>query len=196
MIFYLNIIKIMKKPIYIFILSCFFGFSQNQINLEESSVKWTGKQLSGKSHFGTLTFKSADVSFSGEKLAGGSFIVDMNSLSVDDLTGRGKKSLEGHLKADDFFSVNDFNFSELKLKNVEMISKNEFMATGDLTIKGYTHEAKVSFIREKGSKNMMAKLVFDRSKYDVRYGSGSFFENLGDKLILDDIELEVTLVMM
>jgi polyisoprenoid-binding protein YceI len=77
-----------------------------------------------------------------------------------------------------------------------MISENEYRANGDLTIKGYTHEAEVSFYTKKGSKNMIAKLVFDRSKYDVQYGSGSFFKNLGDKLILDDIELEVTLVMM
>ena len=101
----------MKKLIYFFSLSCFFGFSQNQINLQESSVKWTGVQLSGKSHYGTLAFESADLSFSENKLVGGNFIVDMTSLSVDDLTGRGKNSLEGHLKADDFFSVNDFNFS-------------------------------------------------------------------------------------
>tara|TARA_Y100001968_G_scaffold187371_1_gene171799 strand:+ start:1483 stop:2043 length:561 start_codon:yes stop_codon:yes gene_type:complete len=186
----------MKKLIYFLSLTCFFGFSQNQVNVEESSVKWTGTQLSGKSHYGTLSFKSADLSFSEDKLVGGNFIVDMTSLSVDDLTGKGKTSLEGHLKADDFFSVNDFNFSELKLNNVAMVSQNEYSATGNLTIKGYTHEAKVSFYTKEGSKNMMAKLVFDRSKYDVRYGSGSFFENLGDKLILDDIELEVTLVMM
>ena len=76
------------------------------------------------------------------------------------------------------------------------LNANRGSATGDLTIKGYTHEAKVSFYAEEGSKNMIAKLIFDRSKYNVRYGSGSFFENLGDKLILDDIELEVTLVMM
>ena len=186
----------MKKLIYFIALNCFFGFSQNQVNLEESSVKWTGRQLSGKSHYGTLSFKSANISFSDEKLVGGNFIVDMTSLSVDDLTGRGKKSLEGHLMADDFFSVDDFNFSELKLNSVTMISENEYSAKGDLTIKGYTHEAEVSFYTEKGSKNMIAKLVFDRSKYDVQYGSGSFFKNLGDKLILDDIELEVTLVMM
>ena len=186
----------MKKLIYFIALSCFFGFSQNQVNLEESSVKWTGKQLSGKSHYGTLSFKSAELSFSDEKLVGGGFIVDMTSLSVDDLTGRGKKSLEEHLKADDFFSVNDFNFSELKLNSVAKISENEYRAAGDLTIKGYTHEAEVSFYTKEGTKNMVAKLVFDRSKYDVQYGSGSFFENLGDKLILDDIELEVTLIMM
>ena len=109
---------------------------------------------------------------------------------------RGKKSLEGHLKADDFFSVSDFNFSELKLNKVDVVSENEYSAEGDLTIKGHTHKAKVSFYTEKGSKNLKARLVFDRSKYNVRYGSGSFFENLGHKLILDDIELEVTLVMM
>ncbi len=186
----------MKKLIYILSLSCFFGFSQNQVNIEESSVKWTGVQLSGKSHYGTLLFKSADLSFSDERLIGGNFVVDMTSLTVDDLTGRGKKSLEGHLKADDFFSVNDFNFSKLELNAVNMVSENEYSAEGDLTIKGYTHKAKVSFYKEDDSKNLKAKLVFDRSKYNVRYGSGSFFENLGDKLILDDIELEVTLVVM
>ena len=186
----------MKKLIYILSLSCFFGFSQNQVNIDESSVKWTGVQLSGKSHYGTLSFKSADLSFSDERLIGGNFVVDMTSLKVDDLTGRGKKSLEGHLKADDFFSVNDFNFSKLELNAVNMVSENEYSAEGDLTIKGYTHKAKVSFYKEDDSKNLKAKLVFDRSKYNVRYGSGSFFENLGDKLILDDIELEVTLVIM
>ena len=186
----------MKKLIYFLSLSCFFGFSQKQVSLEESYVKWTGKQLSGKSHYGTLSFDSADLSFSEGKLIGGNFVVNMTSLSVDDLTGRGKKSLEGHLKADDFFSVNDFNFSELNLNTIGVVSENEYSAEGDLTIKGYTHKAKVSFYKEEGSKNLKARLVFDRSKYNVRYGSGSFFENLGDKLILDDIELEVTLVMM
>lgn len=186
----------MKQLIYFLSLSCFFGFSQNQVNLQESSVKWTGVQLSGKSHYGTLSFKSADLTFSDDKLVDGDFVVDMTSLSVDDLTGRGKTSLERHLKADDFFSVKDFNYSELKLNSVSMVSENEYNATGDLTIKGRTHKAEVSFHKEEGSKNIKAKLVFDRSKYDVRYGSGSFFENLGDKLILDDIELEATLVMM
>ncbi len=186
----------MKKLIYFLSLSCFFGISQNEVNLDKSSVKWTGVQLSGKSHYGTLSFESANLIFSGEKLVGGNFVVDMTSLSVDDLTGRGKTSLEGHLKANDFFSVNDFNYSELTLNTVDVVSENEYSATGELTIKGRTNKAKVSFHKEEGSKNMKAKLVFDRSKYDVRYGSGSFFENLGDKLILDDIELEVTLVIM
>ena len=143
----------MKQLIYFLSLSCFFGFSQNQVNLQESSVKWTGVQLSGKSHYGTLSFKSADLTFSDDKLVDGDFVVDMTSLSVDDLTGRGKTSLERHLKADDFFSVKDFNYSELKLNSVSMVSENEYNATGDLTIKGRTHKAEVSFHKEEGSKN-------------------------------------------
>jgi hypothetical protein len=33
----------------------------------------------------------------------------------------------------------------------------------------------------------------DRTKYDIKYGSGSFFDNLGDKAISDDFELAVAL---
>ena len=186
----------MKKLLILFLLAGFYNVSQAQVDLENSSVKWTGTQISGKSHYGSLSFKSADVSFNGNELVGGSFVVDMNSLSVDDLSGKGKKSLEGHLMSNDFFSVEMFNTSELKIEKVTKTGNNKYNATANLTIKGATHSAQVSFVLNDESNTMTAKLVFDRSKYDVRYGSGSFFENLGDKLILDDIELEVTLVMM
>ena len=73
---------------------------------------------------------------------------------------------------------------------------SEYNAMGNLTIKGKTHPADINFTINRDNNSMIAKLVFDRSKYDVRYGSGSFFENLGDRLILDDIELEVTIKMM
>ena len=43
------------------------------------------------------------------------------------------------------------------------------------------------------SNGWTANLVFDRSLYDVRFRSGTFFENLGDKLILDEIELAINL---
>ncbi len=186
----------MKKLLILFLLTGVFSVSQAQVDLENSSVKWTGTQISGKSHYGSLSFKSADVSFNGNELVGGSFVVDMNSLSVDDLSGKGKKSLEGHLMSNDFFSVEMFNTSELKIEKATKTGNNKYNATANLTIKGATHSAQVSFVLNDESNTMTAKLVFDRSKYDVRYGSGSFFENLGDKLILDDIELEVTLVMM
>ena len=99
----------MKKLLILFLLTGVFSVSHAQVDLENSSVKWTGTQISGKSHYGSLSFKSADISFNGNELVGGSFVVDMNSLSVDDLSGKGKKSLEGHLMSNDFFSVEMFN---------------------------------------------------------------------------------------
>ena len=186
----------MKKILYLLILTCHIGFSQQTVDLDNSSVKWTGNQISGKSHFGTLFFESAKLIFTDNDFNGGEFVVDMSSISVDDLTGKGKKSLEGHLMSDDFFSVNKFKTSKLELKKVVKSGPSEYNAMGNLTIKGKTHPADIKFTINRDNNSMIAKLIFDRSKYDVRYGSGSFFENLGDRLILDDIELEVTIKMM
>ena len=151
-----------------------------------------GKEITTKIHFGSLKLTSAEINFLGDKITGASFQVDMTSLTVDDLTGRGKASLEGHLKSDDFFSVEKFNNSSLIVTDSEKNNDGYYVLKGDLSIKGYTHP--VEFTLEKISNGFLSKLTFDRSKYDVRFRSGSFFQNLGDKLILDEIELEVTLI--
>ena len=169
------------------------AFSQTNFDLEKSKVKWTGKKITNASHWGHLNFKKADISFDGNAISSGNFIVDMTSISVDDISGGGKTRLENHLKDDDFFSVDKFNNAVLEiLKKSEILDKKYFV-DANLTIKGITHP--ISFemdLLEDGS--YVAKLIFDRSKYDIQYRSGSFFENLGDRLILDDVELEVTLV--
>ena len=142
-------------------------FSQEYgIDLEKSKIKWTGKEITTSSHYGTLKFVEGEIKFQPEAVTG-KVVVDMESLSVDDLTGGSKARLEGHLRSDDF--------------DVD----------GVLTIKGISHP--ISFVISVDNKVATSKLTFDRSKYDVRFRSGTFFENLGDKLILDDIELEVEL---
>ena len=80
----------MKKILHLLLLTCYIGFSQQTVDLDNSSVKWTGNQISGKSHFGTLTFESAKLTFTNNEFKGGEFVVDMSSISVDDLTGKGK----------------------------------------------------------------------------------------------------------
>ena len=115
----------------------------------------------------------------------------MTSLNVEDLTGRAKNSLEGHLKSDDFFSVNKFNFAYLKiLKSNDPVNGVQTI-NGDLNIKGISHP--VTFTMELNGKKAKSNLIFDRTKYDVKFRSGNFFQNLGDKLIYDDIKLEVNL---
>jgi len=175
------------------VMAVALGYSQDtSINLETSKLRWEGKERSSKSHYGGLSFKSGDLKLEGTKVKGGSFIVDMTSLDVQDLSGGGKTRLEGHLRSDDFFSVDSNPEAFLILNSVISDSNGVQVLQGDLTIKGKTAPVQVEFTEVTASM-ASAQMVFDRSVYDVRFRSGSFFENLGDKLIYDDIEIQVNL---
>ena len=182
--------------LFLFSNSIFSQTLSQSINITKSNVKWYGDEITGKQHYGSLKFKEGDIILTGtgkisDKIISGNFIVDMTSLNVEDLTGRGKNSLEGHLKSDDFFSVNKFNFAYLKiLKSNDPVNGVQTI-NGDLTIKGISHP--VTFTMELNGKKAKSNLIFDRTKYDVKFRSGNFFQNLGDKLIYDDIKLEVNL---
>ncbi|MAV04910.1 MAG: lipid-binding protein, partial [Flavobacteriaceae bacterium] len=134
----------------------------------------------------SLDFKSGEMTFKGGLVVSGNFIVDMTSISVEDISGSGKKRLEGHLKSDDFFSVDKHDKALLSIKGSKKTDKG-FLVDANLTIKDLTHPIQFNMVSIEGGYN--ADLVFDRSKYNVRFRSGSFFENLGDKLIIDDIVL-------
>lgn len=166
--------------------------SQSTFNLENSKIKWTGKEISTKSHYGSLKFSSASLVWEGNTLKGGKFVVDMTSLENNDLSGGGKERLERHLKSDDFFSVAKHPTATLEItQSATKGDDGTYAVSGDLTIKGITHP--VRFTLSPSGNQIHATLTFDRSKYDVRFRSGTFFQNLGDKLILDDIVLEVAL---
>ena len=154
------------------------------IDVENSKIKWIGDELSGKNHYGSLKFKKGNLNLNNGVIISGNFIVDMKTINVEDLQGGSKQRLEGHLRSDDFFSVEKFSEAIFETKSPAVVNKKEGIQTlnGNLTIKGITHPAKIEI-----DDNWSAKLVFDRSKYDVRFRSGNFFQNLGDKLIYDEI---------
>ncbi|MCV2483671.1 YceI family protein [Flavobacterium sp. SH_e] len=161
-----------------------------KIDVKASTIKWVGKKVTGE-HSGTVNFKEGAVVFKGKKLVGGSFTVDMTSLTSTDLTGEYQGKLNGHLKADDFFGTDKFPTSKLVFKTIGAKSADVYTVTADLTIKGITKP--VTFdITVKGNTATTAFKV-DRTKYDIKYGSGSFFEGLGDKTISDEFELAVAL---
>ena len=161
--------------------------AQSTLNTLESSLKWEGKKITGSGHNGSLTFLDSEVKLENGSIMSGVFTVDMTTLTCDDLTAdQGKANLEGHLKSDDFFSVEKFNKATLTIFSVENSN-----ATGVLTIKDISHP--IEFKLTKNKDTYSADLVFDRSKYNVKYASGNFFKNLGDKLILDEIELSAQL---
>ena len=161
-------------------------------NLENSNIKWTGKELTSKTHYGSLKLTQANLVIVDSKITSGEFTVDMTSLNVEDLEGEWKERLEGHLSSDDFFSIEKFQTASLKVLNSNSLENGSFNVNGELTIKDITHPIEFT-ITKNDDNNYNANLTFDRSKYDVKFRSGTFFENLGDKLILDDIDLEVSL---
>ena len=161
-----------------------------KIDAAKSSINWLGKKVTGQ-HNGTVNFKEGNLVFKGNKVTGGNFVVDMTSLTATDLQGEYQGKLNGHLKADDFFGTDKFPTANLVFKKVVAKSTTKYTVTGNLTIKGITKP--VTFDLATTANSATAKFNVDRTKYDIKYGSGSFFSNIGDKAINDEFELDVTL---
>ena len=157
---------------------------------DQSSITWKGRELSTKVHYGTLNFVSGEFEVVDGLISNGQFVVDMTSINNQDMQGDRKARLEGHLKSDDFFSVETYQTATLSITSSKIISDGKWNVFGELTIKNYTHP--VSFEMTRLEEAWSAILIFDRSKYDVNFRSGTFFQNLGDKLIYDDIELVIS----
>jgi polyisoprenoid-binding protein YceI len=170
-------------------LASFTTPMKKKINIKESTIEWKGKKILG-SHNGTINLKDGYFEMDGESLVGGEFTVDMTSINVTDLTGEDKQKLEGHLKSDDFFGVENHPSASLTIKDSSR-KGNVYNVNALLTIKGTTHP--INFELTMGETAAITNFKVDRTKYNVRYGSGSFFDNLGDNTISDNFELDVTL---
>jgi polyisoprenoid-binding protein YceI len=175
------------------------AFSQTYtISSSKSWLGWEGKKVTGK-HNGTITIKSGVFANNNGKFTG-NFVIDMNSIVNEDLKDATYNAkLVGHLKSDDFFAVSKFPTATLDITKIEPYT-DQWGAThlvyGKLTIKGTTNEitfpSKITF----NGNDMQASAEFsiDRSKWFIKYGSGSFFDDLGDKVIYDNIKFNVNLV--
>lgn len=162
------------------------------IDTKSSFIDWMGKKVVG-SHEGTIKLSAGKLVFSAGKLTGGSFTIDMTSMENTDMKGGGADKLMGHLHSDDFFGTADHPTSTLTITNVSATDAG-YDITGDLTIKGITKP--ISFNATAGQYLANADITVDRTAYDIKYGSGSFFDNLGDKAIDNDFTLKVNLVLV
>ena len=160
------------------------------VDTESSMITWKAYKVTG-SHQGTINLASGNLDFNGTTLTGGAFVVDMTTINTTDLEGEYKEKLDGHLHSDDFFGTATHKTASLEITSVKASGKNAYDATANLTIKNITKEVNFT-ISVYGSK-ATASLKVDRSEFDVRYGSGSFFDNLGDKTIYDEFDLVVDL---
>jgi polyisoprenoid-binding protein YceI len=169
------------------------------VDAKASTLKWHAKKVTGE-HFGTINVSGGTLALNKGLIVGGTIEVDMTSINVTDLQGEYKGKLEGHLKSDDFFSVEKNTKATLVIKKVEAIkgakTAENYMVTADLTIKGITKEITFPAIIVVKGKTVTANADFniDRTKYDIKYGSKSFFEGIGDKAIDNDFNIKVRVV--
>lgn len=166
---------------------------------EGGTLAWEGtKVLQGK-HNGTINIQSGNLKVNGNKIVGGEFLIDMNSiadLSVDKAEMKAK--LEGHLKSPDFFDVAKYPTSKFEVTSVTALSNDadaNHIVSGNLTMKDKTKN--ITFkanVKMDGAKVAVSTpaFVIDRTNWDVQYGSGKFFDNLTkDKIINDNIGLSL-----
>lgn len=170
--------------------------SKLTVNPQESKVEWLGKKVTGE-HTGNIDISSGELLIDAGKLSGGNFVIDMSSITNTDLEKpEMNQKLVGHLKSDDFFAVEKHPTSKLVITQVTHEKGSKYRVKGNITIKGITKAidfpAEVSLAGAKAYAS--AVITIDRSDFDVKYGSGSFFDGLGDKMIYDDFTLNVSLV--
>ena len=180
----------------VFVGLAFTNIAEVSVDTSESYVTWKGYKVTG-SHYGKVKLKEGNLAYENGQLVGGGFTIDMSTIGVEDLEGSYAQKLEGHLKSPDFFGVEKYPTADFVItKVISRGTPGSYKVIGDRTIKETTKEIKVNAqIDEKeGKKVATADITVDRSEFDVRYGSGSFFDNLGDKTIYDEFELTVNLV--
>jgi polyisoprenoid-binding protein YceI len=161
-----------------------------KIDAAKSSINWLAKKVTGE-HSGTVNLKEGTLVFKGGKVSGGSFIVDMKSVTATDLTGEYLGKLNGHLKSEDFFNVEKFPTATLVFKKIAAKASGVYTVTANLTIKGITKP--ITFDLTTTSNSATTTLMVDRTIYDIKYGSKSFFDSIGDKAIDNEFELKVAL---
>jgi len=167
-----------------------------QVDSKNSKLLWTARKVTGE-HTGTINISSGTLNVENHALQSGSFKLDTRTIAVTDIKDAdGNAKLTGHLKSDDFFAVERFPAADFAITGIKPHGQNKYDVTGKLTIKGITND--VSFpatvVIDKGKLTANAKVKVDRTKYDIKFRSKNYFENLGDKAIYDDFDLDITLL--
>lgn len=194
------------KKIFVFVLSGLLfnsavmasGFVDKTIKVDaqNSKIVWQAKKVTG-AHDGNVPLNNGTLILDGNKLKGGSFVLDVKNLTVADVKDENMNGkLTGHLKNDDFFAVDKHPEAKFVITSVTPKSGNQFDVVGKLTIKGITEEVKFPATVTADAKKVTAtaKITVDRTKYGIKFRSSNFFENLGDKAISNDFVLDVNLV--
>lgn len=172
---------------------------------EDSKIMWNAAKVTGK-HNGTVDVQGGTIAFEDDVLKSGNFTIDMMSINVMDLEGDYKKNLEAHLKGTneekqtDFFNAVDYPTAKFEITKATILKNNpegNYIINGNLTIKDITKQ--ISFKAQVDQNNGMVKVTtpefsLDRTEWDIRFRSTKFFDDLKDKEIYDEFNIQISLV--
>lgn len=171
------------------------------IDLEGSTLLWKGFKPAGE-HYGSIALSDGQIELHEDKLVSGFVEVDMRSIKVTDLEGEMAEKLKAHLEGEDFFDVTQhpkarFELTDLPEEGLPLLGLTEIK--GNLTLKGIVKNISIPIedvLMDQSTQKYQIrskKFLIDRSEWNVRYGSKKFFDNLADKFINDEIELQFVL---
>jgi polyisoprenoid-binding protein YceI len=162
----------------------------------QSNIGWVARKVTG-SHNGTINIKEGALDLRDGRLVGGKFAVDATSIKILDITDPATNAqFAGHLASDDFFASEQYPDAQFVITSVEPVENNTYIINGDLTIKGITHPTIFTALLKSSDAALTAtgKIILDRTKYDMKFRSGNFFQDLGDNLIYNNFKLVVNII--
>lgn len=163
-------------------------------DVEASNIEWKGFKPTG-SHNGSINIKNGVLKTVDGKIAGGTFLIDMTSITVLDIPAeeKGNAKLLGHLKNTDFFNVEKHPSATFEITGLEEVD-GKTMLSGNLALKDIKNNVTfpVSVLNEGDTMTLTSEtFTIDRTKWNIEYKSKSIFSDIGDKFINDDIELKI-----
>jgi polyisoprenoid-binding protein YceI len=171
-----------------------------KIDVKQSSLEWFAQKVTGK-HNGTIMMSGGEITNNHGNFTG-TIEIDMATIEDKDMEpGKGKEKLEGHLKSADFFDAATYPKSKFVITSMVPVTKSAVEGAthtvkGMLTIKDKTNEISFDAILKitETQATCTGSAVVDRSKFDVKFGSKSFFPDIGDKMIYDEFTLKFNVV--
>ena len=167
-----------------------------KIQKTSSHVNWTGKKILGL-HTGTINIESGFIEMEDDEFKVSEVAIDMTSIVVTDIDDtKTNQEFRDHLLHDDFFAVHKHPTSHLTVTKATHLNNLEYKLDGTLTIKNISHPITFTTKLERFSDTLhsLGEIVIDRTLYNIRYGSGKFIKDLGDKLIYDEFVLQFKLI--
>ena len=173
-----------------FLIPFIFIAQTYNVDIQKSNVEWIGEKPTG-THNGNILIKEGYINLDNNKqIKSGQFILDMQSINCTDLTGNSKKSLDGHLKDEDFFNTKNYPIATFIIT-----SASPEKIDGTLTIKDITHNISFTYTTI-DTLTYSAEIIIDRTKYNIKYKSKTIFPDLADKFIYDDFTIKLNSLIL